>query len=639
MLVVALEIKTEPNSYIKVLPENVGIYSDAKGYAKVQVKPGEKAIIITHIAYKVETTKVFIKRDTLLKISLVPKSYILPEVFVSAEDKEFKGKTFEPYRINYEVLQNSPNFIEPDPLRVMVKIPSVKFASDLGLKVSVMNSPPEETPFFLDGIRIFNPVHLGGLSSVLDVNLLSYMEFYPMPYYSNIYGLSGSVNLKSINFLTAQNKNFLDLSFISAKGGFIRNSGNWYLTSSLRGFHLGYISLLADRNLPYIFYDGFLKGGWNFRWGEVGFAALGSNGMFDYKSERTTIRADWKNTIIYTYLNSGNFSFKTYYADYENRIFSSLLGMRPEGEDVSYKDNPINFLGIRAEYDGGWLSIGYNGEYYKTEYYSINPYRLRESKPFINWAYIQITYPTSYFVLSTGLRGNGKYFDPNLSLKTFITGTVSLRGFFATSTDYFYGFPMENSGGLRFYYFMPSFYTFTDLPQRAYFWGLEILRRAENYSAFVQLIYRNYLRIYDDFIPKTGFAKGINLGYNGNFLGGSSSIWYSYVIREPKTFMDSPNSFGFSYARNLRGKSVGLSFYYHTGYPKDGERYPDYHRLDVYISGKLKILKAVGYWNFTVINLYNRKNVFLVYYDYREGEYKTVPQLPLAPTLSIGLQF
>jgi len=626
MLGVILEIKTEPNSYIKVLPENRAFYADRKGYIKLNLSGGEKVIIISNVAYKSETLKINLSSDTLILVRLEPKTYILPEVFVSSEEGEFKKGTFEPYRVNYEILRNSPNFIEPDPIRVLSRVPSTKFSSDLGLKASFLNSPPEETVYFLDGIRVFNPVHLGGLSSVLDANMLSSAEIYTIPYHSEIFGLSGFVSLNSITQFNVMDRKFFDLSFISAKGGAVKDLGEGFYAFSVRGFHLAYISLLAGRNLPYQFYDGF------FKFGRKGFEVLflGSRGFFNFHSERTQIDANWSNFISYARYQKGLIETKGYIADYGNDVFAN-----------GYKSyNPIRLYGFSAGLKGERISLGFVSEYYDLSYVSSK--RADTVKRLINDLYAQFTQTLGNFNLSGGLRTDGKYLDPNLSVKFFLSEAVSLRGIFSITRDNFYGFPMEGEGLFRFYYFMPSFYTLVSLPQRAYFGGFEVVRRTSRYSAFAQVIYRKYLRLYQDFRDTTGRSYSINLGYNGRIFGSSLSLWYSYTKREPKTITDAPHALGISQSLNLWGKNFGYSFGYHTGYPSytsENERYPDYHRLDIFVSGNLNIYRFRGSWNFTVINVYNRKNVFLVYYDEKEKRYRTVPQLPFAPTLNLSLEF
>ncbi len=623
MLGVVLEIKTEPNSYLKVLPENRSFYADKNGYLKVGLSKGEKVLIFSHIAYESETLRINLSSDTLIIVKLRSKTYTLPEIFVSSEDEEFKTKTFEPYRVNYDILRNSPNFIEPDPVRAISKVPSAKFPSDVGLKVSMLNSPPEETPFFIDGIRVFNPVHLGGLSSILDVNMLSSGEIYPIPYASKVFGLSGFVSLNSIKSINARNRRFLDLSFISAKGGVVKDFGDGFLALSVRGFHLAYISMLAGRDLPYIFYDGFFKFGKR----DFEFAMLGSRGLFNFRSERTQIDAYWSNVITYARYNRGMLDSKVYFAEYQNFAYANGYTA----------DNPIGLYGFSLDLTNEKINLGLISEYYDLTYKS--SIRYDSAKRLINELYFQITQPFGRFNFSSGFKTNGKYVDPNLSVKFFFSDAIAIRGIFSVTRDNFYGFPMEGKGLFRFYYFMPSFFSFASLPQRAYFGGFEVVRRTYSYSSFVQVIYRRYLRVYHNFKDTTGRSISINLGYNGRIFGSSVSLWYSYTKREPLTPTDAPHALGFSQSFNLWGKTLGFSFGYHTGYPSEDGRYPPYHRLDLFVSGNLNLYKFRGSWNFTVINVYNRKNVFLVYYDEREGRYRTVPQLPLAPTLNLSVEF
>jgi hypothetical protein len=68
----------------------------------------------------------------------------------------------------------------------------------------------------------------------------------------------------------------------------------------------------------------------------------------------------------------------------------------------------------------------------------------------------------------------------------------------------------------------------------------------------------------------------------------------------------------------------------------DSQRLPDYSRLDVSLSKSLQISQAMGlHFNASVINLYDRSNIF--YFDRITGQ--RVNQLPILPTLSIGLDF
>ncbi len=68
----------------------------------------------------------------------------------------------------------------------------------------------------------------------------------------------------------------------------------------------------------------------------------------------------------------------------------------------------------------------------------------------------------------------------------------------------------------------------------------------------------------------------------------------------------------------------------------DSERLPDYHRLDVSLSKNFQISQRIALRaNASVINLYDRENIF--YFNRVTGQ--RVNQLPVLPTLSIGMDF
>ncbi len=68
----------------------------------------------------------------------------------------------------------------------------------------------------------------------------------------------------------------------------------------------------------------------------------------------------------------------------------------------------------------------------------------------------------------------------------------------------------------------------------------------------------------------------------------------------------------------------------------DSERLPDYHRLDVSLSKNFQLSQIMALrFNASVINLYDRENIF--YFDRITGQ--RVNQLPILPTLSVGLDF
>jgi hypothetical protein len=68
---------------------------------------------------------------------------------------------------------------------------------------------------------------------------------------------------------------------------------------------------------------------------------------------------------------------------------------------------------------------------------------------------------------------------------------------------------------------------------------------------------------------------------------------------------------------------------------KDLGRLPDYHRLDIGVTKKFTVWDFLCDFDFSIINVYNRKNIF--YFKRDTGE--RVNMLPFLPTatLTIGI--
>ena len=66
----------------------------------------------------------------------------------------------------------------------------------------------------------------------------------------------------------------------------------------------------------------------------------------------------------------------------------------------------------------------------------------------------------------------------------------------------------------------------------------------------------------------------------------------------------------------------------------NSERFPVYHRMDIGISKALVIFFMTCTVDFSIINVYDRQNIF--YFDDKTGE--RVDMLPFLPSLSLKVQ-
>ncbi len=68
---------------------------------------------------------------------------------------------------------------------------------------------------------------------------------------------------------------------------------------------------------------------------------------------------------------------------------------------------------------------------------------------------------------------------------------------------------------------------------------------------------------------------------------------------------------------------------------RNAAKLPDYHRLDLNLSAKFNFSFAAAYLNFSIINVYDRKNLF--YFERETG--KRVNMLPFLPSAAIKIEF
>ena len=74
---------------------------------------------------------------------------------------------------------------------------------------------------------------------------------------------------------------------------------------------------------------------------------------------------------------------------------------------------------------------------------------------------------------------------------------------------------------------------------------------------------------------------------------------------------------------------------------KNSQRYPTYHRMDVSIRKRWRIWGLENYPYLQIVNVYNRKNVFLYFWDHdtNPSSFVTVPMFPFLPTIGMEINF
>ncbi|MBN1559712.1 TonB-dependent receptor [candidate division KSB1 bacterium] len=94
------------------------------------------------------------------------------------------------------------------------------------------------------------------------------------------------------------------------------------------------------------------------------------------------------------------------------------------------------------------------------------------------------------------------------------------------------------------------------------------------------------------------------------------------------------------YSWNYHRNEVVDEIYNRLG-SKNSQRYPTYHRMDLSIRKRWRIWGLENYPYVQIINAYNRKNVFLYFWDHdaNPSQFITVPMFPFLPTIGMEINF
>ncbi len=286
--------------------------------------------------------------------------------------------------------------------------------------------------------------------------------------------------------------------------------------------------------------------------------------------------------------------------------------------------------------------------------------------------------------------------EPRITFRYFLSPDVAIKGGWGVFHQYHVGLSM---GGGQLGEVLSSFYYWTSVfrgwePMRAFHYSLGITGITAWGDWEVEAFYKDYPYVLlenptpdiND-IYGTLFRKGKAwaYGFDGYVRKDAGKLRlllsYSFLIARMKvgdTLHPSPwdrrHAVVFTLNHPLPWSTVGgLRFTYQSGMPYTGViarydvysmydpgigkpirigtreiysipytlRYPPYHRMDVYVRKDFRIRRFNGYVSLSIVNVYNRKNVWFYMYDYtKDPPVKTAfYQLPVFPSLEFGLRW
>lgn len=152
-----------------------------------------------------------------------------------------------------------------NPVQAIVTLPGVSEAGEMSSYMYVLGGGADENTYYLDGIPLFDPTHLGGTTSIYNDDMVDVMEFYPGGYPS-WYGdaLRGILNVDYRNGDMNRYRGKVNLSLIDGSllaEGPIKKDKASFLITARRTYYDWLIKALNMANNTVIpsFYDVQLK--------------------------------------------------------------------------------------------------------------------------------------------------------------------------------------------------------------------------------------------------------------------------------------------------------------------------------------------------------------------------------------------
>lgn|GEM_PF-2590186 len=240
-------------------PGEQGTITDSLGQFTIRTQPGTYQLFIQHIGYQREVRDITITEGERyqLEFRLQMRPLRLRGVVVERASRS----TYLDAHYRFQGMEPEQGAMpgEPDLFGMLRTLPGIIQVNDLTGNFYVRGGAADQNILLLDGIRIYNPYHLFGLFSGMNIWAVDQFDVYPAEAPLEYSGaLSGVIDVKTLDPMQEERSDFhlspLSTSFVFS-GGDEQNAA----LLSLRRTYLDLISGLMGTQIPYGFYDGNFK--------------------------------------------------------------------------------------------------------------------------------------------------------------------------------------------------------------------------------------------------------------------------------------------------------------------------------------------------------------------------------------------
>jgi hypothetical protein len=682
-----------PYASVSVASLKRGTFTNQSGFYVLTGLPADSCTVtLASLGYRPETRELRLAQgqELTLSVELRTAPLLLDAVEIRPGRSEL---SIEPSKLTLQTRQltSLPSVVEADLFRAVQSLPGVSTLSDFSAGLYVRGGSPDQNLILLDDIDVYNPNHLFGFFSTFIVDAVKTVDLqksgFPARYGGRLSSLLDVHNREgNRKRLAGVVRTGLIASSATLEGPWPR--GSWMLS----GRHT-YIATLARAvrvDLPYGFYD--VQGRVNYD------VAANDRTSLSYYSGRD--RLDWDEPGLNLLLDWGNETWSSQWTHVVNpHLFSHfVLGhsrfdsraiiafedfgfrMKNSIDDVSLKGNlswtpsaahQIDFgsemksldFRFRSEVgDASQLAFNYQGVY--GALYAQDAWKLSEA-----WR-LQSGLRLDYYS-----RGGYLRLGPRLSVERGLDPKTRVH---LTWGRYSQFLNLVSQEGANHYVLGADFgpYDAFDVSVETYY------KPYRNMVEFNEEFSRSLIdpnsTMNQLFNSGTGRAFGAEAFVRNRWRGWDGWLGYTFGVtdrtirgynfdREYHPTYDRRHQVVAAQNRSLsRRWRMNLTFHYGSGQPltlpvgrytfrdingreydtvlegeKNASRLPAYHRFDVGVSGSYRYRGWQIEPEFQVVNLYNRKNVYVRTYDTTKNPAtcKDVTMLPLLPTLGVTVRF
>ena len=168
--------------------------SNQYGFYTLAIPSGKVEFRVSYMGYKESMSDFTLNSDTMLNILLTPASIELEEVSVKSTIPRYLQSSMGKMNIPIKNITALPSFIgEPDIMKSISFLPGVASGRDGYSNVYVRGGDRGQNLILLDGMKLYNTNHLGGLISLFNSNIIKHVDVYKGGFPSRYGGRASSV--------------------------------------------------------------------------------------------------------------------------------------------------------------------------------------------------------------------------------------------------------------------------------------------------------------------------------------------------------------------------------------------------------------------------------------------------------------